>query len=153
MRNVIVKQTEKKGKGIFAAKNFKKGDIVLRMDTRKTIPKKEISKLSKDDKNHLGYIGEGRYFVISPPERFLNHSCNPNVYDKTGTLIVLRNIKKGEEMCIDYAISGFDNWKMICHCGSKNCRKIVYGDFKKLNTKLRKKYEPYLEEWYKNEFL
>ena len=95
-KNVIVKQTKKKGKGIFATRDFKKGEIVLRMNIRKIISKKDISKLSKDDKGHLGYIGQGRYFVIKFPERFLNHSCNPNVYDKIGKLIALRNIKKGE---------------------------------------------------------
>jgi len=70
-----------------------------------------------------------------------------------GTLRAIKNIKKGEEICTDYSISGFDKWEMKCHCGSSNCRKIIYGDFKKLPAKLRSKYSKYLEKWYKKEFM
>ena len=151
MKRVFVKQTEKKGKGIFAARNFKKGTMVLKFKI-KPITKKQMMRLSKDDKNHLGYAGEGRYFVLRPPERFLNHSCSPTTYDSVDRLIAMRNIKKGEEITIDYAIAGFDNWKMRCYCGSKNCRKIIHGKFTKLPKKLQKKYHKYLPGWYKKEF-
>lgn len=153
MKNVIVKRTARKGKGIFAARNFKKGDIVLKMNTKNTINLREAKKLSKDDKGHLGYIGKGRYFVIRPPERFLNHSCDPNVYDRIGTLRAMLTIKKGDEICIDYSISGFDKWKMRCYCKSPNCRKIIHGEFRKLPKDLQKKYYKYLEKWYKEEFM
>lgn len=152
-KSVIVKETLKKGKGVFAVRDFKKREIILNMNTRKTIPRKDVQKLSKDDQDHLGYIGKNRYFVMKPPERFINHSCSPNAYDKTGTLIALKNIKKGKEICTDYSINGYDDWKMICYCGSKNCRKIIYGNFFKLPKKLQKKYEPYLDDWFKKEFL
>ena len=153
MINVVVRKTNKKGKGIFAAKNFKKGQIVLKMNTKNTINLSQVKKLSKDDKGHLGYTGNGRYFVMKSPERFLNHSCDPNVYDRIGILRAIRNIRKGEEICIDYSVSGFNKWKMKCHCGSKNCRKIIHGEFKKLPVNLQEKYSKYLEKWYKKEFM
>jgi len=152
MKPVVIRETEKKGKGIFATRNFKKGETVLKFKIR-PITKEQAKKLSKDDKNHLGYAGEGRYFVMRPPERFMNHSCSPATYDKVDRIVAMKNIKKGEEITTDYSIAGFDNYRMKCHCGSKNCRRIIQGKFTKLPKKLQKKYYKYLPEWYKKEFM
>jgi len=86
------------------------------------------------------------------PERFVNHSCNPNTYHKEKKDIAIRNIKKGEEITSDYSVNGINNWKIKCLCKSKNCRKIVYGDFFKLPKKIQKQKRKYLEKWFKEKF-
>lgn len=153
MADVIIKKSKIKGKGVFAARDFKKGEVILIWDITHKIIKEEMAKLSEDEKNHLSYIGDGDYVVMKFPEKYVNHSCDPNTYVKNQKDIALRDIKKGEEITTDYSLNGVDDWKMECKCGSKNCRKIIYGDFRKLDAKTQKKYKPYLEDWYKKEIL
>ena len=59
---------------------------------------------------------------------FINHSCEPNVGpDGQITFITLRDIKVGEELCYDYAMTTDYDYKLDCHCGSKQCRRIIKG--------------------------
>ncbi|MCK9573595.1 MAG: SET domain-containing protein-lysine N-methyltransferase, partial [Candidatus Omnitrophica bacterium] len=51
--------------------------------------------------------------------RYLNHSCNANILGADpGFDIVVRDIKKGEELTYDYR-DFYDDIKMQCHCGEK----------------------------------
>ena len=152
MKKVIIRKSGIDRKGVFATRDIKKGEVVVVWRPKKIISKKGMKKLSEDDRSHTTPTGDGRYIVMGVPERYINHSCNPNTYVKKRRDIALRNIKKGEEITSDYSINGIDNWKMRCMCRSKNCRKIVYGDFFKLPKRLQKKYLPYLENWFKKKF-
>jgi SET domain-containing protein len=61
---------------------------------------------------------------------FMNHSCDPNmVYDEKDNIIAKRDIKKGEELTIDYAnfVVNVDQ-DFECRCGAKNCRKHIKKD-------------------------
>ena len=152
-KNVIVRTSKKEGKGVFALRNFKQEKIILEIDDSRLASKKDIFKLSQEDKKHTAYIGSGTYIEMKSPERYINHSCDPNAYVKNRKVIAMNDIEKDDEITFDYSINGVDGWKMVCRCSSKNCRKIVYGDFRKLNAKLQKKYYPYLEDWFKKEVL
>jgi SET domain-containing protein len=149
MPDVIVKNTGKKGKGVFALRNFKKDEVILRMDCSDVFYERDIDNISRHHLNHAYHLGHGKNFFMKSPEKFINHSCNPNAFDKQGVAFAMKNIKKGEEIIYDYSISGEEIWRMKCHCKSKNCRKVIYGQFNKLDKKTQKKYLPYLEEWYK----
>ena len=151
MKNTIIKKSKYEGKGIFALKNFKEDETIVKINHSRIVYKKDVSKLSKEDQNHTSYISGGKYIIMKSPEKYINHSCNPNVYIKNMKVIAMRNIKKGEEITFDYSINGIDSWKIKCNCGSKDCRKIIVGDFRKLNKKTQKKYLPYLEDWFKKE--
>jgi uncharacterized protein len=61
---------------------------------------------------------------------YMNHSCNYNVgFDNTGNFITIRNIKSGEELCWDYGLGESNpNFRMICKCGSKVCRRVITGN-------------------------
>ncbi len=148
MKCVFIKKTNGKGFGIFALRDFRKGEIILRMDRSDRITKNNESKMSRDGWNHVNTCGYNKYFRLKPPERFINHSCDPNSYDKNGILYAISKIKKGREITYDYSINSFENWKMLCKCGSKKCRKIVTGKFSNLPAKLQIKYRPYLEDWF-----
>jgi hypothetical protein len=80
-----------------------------------------------------------------------NHSCDPNLWfaDEL-TLVARRDIAAGEELTIDYALGTVDPaWRLICHCGSPLCRKLITGDDWKL-PELQKKYaghfSPFINE-------
>ena len=153
MKNIIIKKTGKKGKGVFANKNFKKGELVMKVDLskEKSYSRKEVDKNPKLQSEHCDYVGRGRYVISFHPYSYINHSCNPNLLIKHKTMAksaiyAMGNIKKGEELTYDYganALDSFDNpsWKsMKCNCSTKNCRKMIYSSFFKLPKYLQKKY-------------
>ena len=114
--------------------------------------KSELFASSRYLNDHAGTIGKGKYLIFGYPERCINHSCDPNVFEYKRKVIAMRNIKNGEEITFDYSICSIDDWRMKCHCGSQNCRKTVRGNFFKLPQKLQIEYLPYLDEWFKKEF-
>lgn len=89
-------------KGVFANKDFKKGEIVLRYGNLKPLTKKEFEKLPKSEKQfthkHWGVI-----YLYPIPARYVNHSSNPNTTQnlKDRYDIAIRKIRKGEEITTD----------------------------------------------------
>jgi SET domain len=63
-------------------------------------------------------------------EWYLNHSCDGNVgFSKDGDFVARRRIGKGEELVYDYGLAESNpRFRMVCSCGSTNCRKIVTGN-------------------------
>ena len=60
--------------------------------------------------------------------RFINHSCTPNcwfeVVDTTIWIRASRDIRKGEELTVDYHFSP-DVEKVPCGCGAGGCRGTI----------------------------
>ncbi|MFA5992699.1 MAG: SET domain-containing methyltransferase [Candidatus Pacearchaeota archaeon] len=155
MKEVIIKKTGKKGKGLFANKDFKEGKLIFHHDKSKLrkYSSDEISKMPDND--HADYVGHGKYIIDFHPCSYMNHSCDPNTIVKMKSILesniyALRNIKKGEELTHDYSLTAVDQidnkdgWMMDCNCGSKNCRKKIIGDFFKLPVSTQRKYYKYL---------
>lgn len=153
MKNFAVRKIGKKGKGVFASKDFKKGDFILSIKGR-VVSAEEAYNLSSHFINHICVVGNGKWALMGYPERYINHSCNPNVFDRKKRTYAMKNIKKGEELVFDYSINGpeGEDWKMKCHCHSKNCRKTVTGEFFRLPRKTQIKYLPYLDAWFRKKY-
>lgn len=66
--------------------------------------------------------------VHSNELRFINHSCNPNVFMRRAyhqvEYYALRNIRKGEELTCDYGETHHEG-QLPCQCGAKNCRGFI----------------------------
>ncbi len=124
MSDLIIKKSKIHGKGVFADRDFKKGEVILKWDLRKTILKKDIHKLSPRIRRNV-YLYKGQYIVPSSPGIYLNHSCDANTTAKNGSDIANRNILKGEEITIDMSNEAIVGLNMQCHCGSKNCKKLI----------------------------
>ncbi len=81
---------------------------------------------------------------------WINHSCDPNA-GTCGqiTLVSLKSIEPGDEVCYDYAMcDGSPVDEFACCCGSKICRGSVSGnDWKRpeLQARYRGYFSPYLE--------
>lgn len=141
------------GKGIFASKDIKKGEIIALIKGRVV---NFLVKNKKDAQHGPDWVGICHNTWIDPAEPFcyLNHSCNPNagIKGKVET-VALKNIKKDEEITIDYSITEETvNWKMKCGCGSKGCRKIIQS-IQFLPTKTFNKYYPFIGTYFKNLYL
>ncbi len=58
--------------------------------------------------------------------RHLNHSCSPNAHFRDRWLVANGQIKKGQEITIDYCATETMIAKPFdCRCGSANCRKRI----------------------------
>ena len=162
--DVIIKDAGEKGKGLFANRDFKKGEIILFNDLtriKKRYTLKEIEE-SGIDSEHWEYVGRGKYVLDYSPASYVNHSCDPNAYVEFKTLckrylIALKPIRKGEEITKDYTLEAVDQtdkegWVLECKCGSRNCRRRVTGDFFKLPKEIQMEKLPYLLTWVKRKY-
>jgi SET domain-containing protein len=81
-------------------------------------------------------------------EYYVNHSCDGNAwYVGNDLLVAKRDIKKGEEICYDYALTESDpDWILApqCLCGKALCRGKVTGNDWKL-PQLQQKYGDHFE--------
>ncbi|MFA4872420.1 MAG: SET domain-containing protein-lysine N-methyltransferase [Patescibacteria group bacterium] len=167
MKSYIVKKSKIHGNGLFANKNFKKGELIFGVDISK-LPKLEPNaKLSEEEDLHVDYAGLGKYIVGTRPYAYINHSCDPNVLVKHETIarskfFTMRDIKKGEQFTYDYGVNAMDQidkelWSTKCKCGSKNCRGTLSTCFLKQPIEIQRKYYKYLPQSlkrkYKNKFL
>jgi SET domain-containing protein len=157
--NLKVCDTKNYGKGVFAKRGIKKNELlavfggyIKKLSEEKKLPKEIQDEGVQINENFsLGIIKKVQFEEAS----FFNHSCDPNAGFKGQIfLVAMKNIKKGEQICFDYAmvLSKSKNakfYKLRCLCGSKNCRKyITDNDWKK--PELQKKYEGYFQ-WYLQE--
>ncbi|MBU1201734.1 MAG: SET domain-containing protein [Nanoarchaeota archaeon] len=124
MKDVIVKKSKIEGSGVFANKDFKKGEVVLKWDTSKQLSTKEVEKVPEDEKKYVSFVNN-KYTLMRPPERYVNHSCNANTNVGDFCDVAKRDIKKGEEITGDYSQDTTPDFEMKCTCGSKNCKGII----------------------------
>lgn len=155
MKNVVVKRSRISGKGVFSSKNFREGEVILEIDDSYVVS--DSSRLTKEQHEfELDYLADGKIVIMQAPERYMNHSCDPNSYVKTVNgirkVFAMRDIQKGEEIVGDYSINGHNEGTFKCRCGSKNCRLVYQGNFFKLPKALQKKYLPYLDDWFVEQF-
>jgi SET domain-containing protein len=151
-KNLTVKKCNN-GLGLFAKKNFKRGEIILEF-IGKIVHRSEIDKVKNEKTKKLiddysiqidkdiFLLGTGQDKKIY--DDFINHSCDPNAYvfinGNKVLLIALKNIKKNEEITYDYSTTMYnDSWSIKCHCGSKKCRGYI-KEFKYLPSKIKMKY-------------
>lgn len=123
--DITVKDSLIHGRGVFAQKDFKEGDVVIKWNTSKLLSKDEINKLPKEEQRYLSYYEDGKYILHQPPARFVNHSCDPNTMAKDGADVAIRNIKAGEEITADYTKEKIPDLNFKCNCGSRDCKGII----------------------------
>jgi hypothetical protein len=124
---------DKGGYGIFANTFVTAGDLLVVWGGN-VVTGEQFAQLSPREKMHSIQIEEDLYQVPSRPEPepgdFINHSCTPNAgLSSSISLVALRDIELGEEICFDYAMSdGSPYDEFECACGTPFCRGRVTGD-------------------------
>jgi len=141
-----IKESKTQGKGIFAKEDIKKGEIIG-IKVGHIVTYEEAVRLEKKLGEYSLQISDN--FFLCPKTKdevedtalFINHSCDPNVGPLGQIIFVaLKDIKGGEELCCDYAMTTSKDYKLKCSCGSKKCRKIITGEDWKLKE-LQEKYK------------
>ena len=59
---------------------------------------------------------------------YSNHSCDPNLgLHGEITFVARRDIRAGEELTHDWAMTDDDDYSVECNCGAPDCRKMLTG--------------------------
>jgi hypothetical protein len=130
-KKFAIKDTSKYGKGVFASRDIKKGEVI-RVFGGKTMGINDFVEQVNTDKEDIDdplQVGKRTYLNLDKTSRSFNHSCDPNAaLRKRSELFALQDIPKGKEITYDYSLTiAPTKWAMRCKCGSKNCRKVL-GD-------------------------
>jgi len=128
---LAIRKSRINGKGCFATIDFKRGrkigeyagERITDLEARKRARKRRFLRICDID---------GRFSLDGSRggngTHYINHSCDPNAYMKTlyGHVLffALRNIRRGEEITIDYEQTLLPDSKR-CFCGAKNCRGTI----------------------------
>lgn len=141
---------DKGGYGVFTREPLEK-DEVLAVWGGVVVPGERLDEFSEYAQTH-GLQVEDDLFLIplteDDPADYFNHSCNPN----TGllgqiTLVAMRSIDAGEEICFDYAMSDSNPYdEFECGCGSPLCRgRVTAQDWKRKD--LQQRYKGYFSAY------
>lgn len=149
-----VRRTGKYGWGVYATKPLKKNELVA-VAGGYVMTLSEIKKLPKRLEYFSFQIEEQLYFGVKKSNEVeddcrFNHSCAPNLGQRNQlSLVALRDIKAGEELTFDYAmtlcrINGAPLFKMKCYCNKQECRRVITDEDWKI-PQLQKKYGSYFQ--------
>ena len=142
--------TQKGGRGLYARDAIRRGDLLV-VFAGSALEGKDIPGLSSEQRRLLLQVEEDLYLLshVEGWADWVNHCCDPNAGLRGQvTLVAMRDIERGEEICYDYAMSdgssydGFD-----CRCGAPICRHHVTGDDwmkEELWERYRGYFSPYL---------
>ena len=140
---------EKGNCGVFARQPVKKGELIS-LCGGKILSSDAIDRGMVNFTQQVLQI-EDEFYLFNPsmdPADCFNHSCDPNV-GMTGQigLIAMRDILKGEEICLDYAMCDGSNYdEFECSCGAPDCRSRITGeDWKR--PELWERYEGYFSPY------
>jgi len=101
MNDVIIGEGNLAGKGVYAARDFKKGEIVIKYNL-KALTKEEFDNLPQSEKE-FAHTHRGVIHLYSEPERYVSHSDKPNTWQDLENFydIALRDITEGEMITTD----------------------------------------------------
>ena len=137
---LIVKNTEGKGRGVFAKDRIARNETVLEF-LGPRVRYKDVGDFGR-------HLQVGKRTFLGPSgllDDLVNHSCEPNFglvsHGRRVYLVSLGNISPGEEITFDYSTSmgNCDDSQMECLCGASSCRGVIQK-FEALPLVLQKKY-------------
>jgi uncharacterized protein len=160
---VSVRESKIHGQGVVAERAFLQGDLVLEIDD--SDPVLDRASLTPEEEIFIDVFvtidGEPKTTWMKSPEKFINHSCEPNAYVRTDLASGVRrtwawkDIRRGDELTWDYALNIWEEWvgPVPCNCGAEHCRRIIQGNYFTLPRETQRKYLPFLDEPFKKRFM
>ena len=157
-----VSESKIHGVGVFAKRSFLKGDLLLEIDD--SDPVLDRGRLTPEQAIFIDVFvaadGTQKVTWMKSPEKFINHSCDPNSYVRTDMRTGVRrvwarkNIPRGDELTWDYALNIWEEWvhPAPCLCGAENCLGMIRGNYFTLPREFQRRYLPLLDEPFKKRF-
>ena len=154
--DVFVAESGIHGLGLFAKRDFAKGELVLPIDDSRVVDEDHPLRPEFGEYEYCcDYLARDTVVLMRSPECRINSSCDPNTYVKTinGSRYVIARkfIESGDEITYDYIINfhGGEVWQ--CHCGAPRCRGFVAASFFDLPLESQLEYLALLDEWFVSE--
>jgi hypothetical protein len=115
------------GTGVFAIHLRSRGEILLAIDDTRIVDERHPIRAEAGELgDHCDCLPDGTTVLMQEPERYINHSCDPNAFvysiERRRFVLALHDIDAGEEILYDYALNALANEEMECRCGASNCR-------------------------------
>lgn len=152
----IIKDSIVHGRGLYAARDIRKGERALEYVGEK-ISKAESERRAAIILERSRITGQGAVYIFTLNKthdidgsvdwndaRLVNHSCDPNCEAQIirGRIwyIALRPIPEGTELSVNYGFD-FENWEdHPCRCGMHNCVGFIVAEehWPKLKRTIRK---------------
>jgi SET domain-containing protein len=101
--NIIVKPSAIEGFGVFAKREFEKGEIVLIWHPT-MLTKEKLSNVPEEHKRYVNILEGGASVLMNIPERYINSSDKPNTHVVRTTDVAIRDILVGEEITSNYSL-------------------------------------------------
>jgi uncharacterized protein len=144
---------DKGGYGVYAKTPLQKGELIVVWGGY-MLTGEQFHQLPPHARQHSLQVEENIFQVpVRPddPADMINHACEPNAGLRGNiSLVAMRPIRAGEEICFDYAMSdGSPYDEFVCGCGSKLCRGRVTGnDWQRADLQQRYNgyFSPYLQQ-------
>ncbi len=152
MSDVEIRPSSIEGLGLFATRPFCAGERIRQINVvREITPTSPLREELGERLDHCDYPN-GKVILLGTPDRYINHSCDPNAYvlyeNDRSLLVARRDIPAGQEITCDYNINITGGTAWPCHCGSGRCRGTTVGDFFRLPIEIQREYHPLLAEWF-----
>ena len=142
---------DKGGRGVFAREPIARGDLLV-VFAGSVLEGEHLAQLAPDQRRLVLQVDEDHYLLseVEGWADWVNHCCEPNAGLRGQvTLVAMRDIAAGEEICYDYAMSDgspYDGFE--CRCERAGCRGRVSGDdwmLEQLWERYRGHFSPYLQ--------
>ena len=148
-----VRESKIHGRGLFATADIAKDEIVAvkggHVVDRKTLreaitPRLGPVEIQIDDDLFIAPVTEEQRELSM---LYSNHSCDPNLGLRGEiTFVAMRDIRAGEELTHDWAMTDNDDYFVECNCGTPDCRKTLTGkDWQRPD--LQKRYPGYFSAY------
>ncbi len=152
LADVEVRRSRIEGLGVFAARTFRAGDRIRRVNVVREITRERPIREDLGERaDHCSYP-DGKVVLFGLPDRHVNHSCDPNAWEQyegdCSYLVARREIAAGEEITCDYNVNIVEGTAWPCRCGAARCQGEVVGDFFRLPVEWQREYRPLLAEWF-----
>jgi hypothetical protein len=147
-----VKPSSIHGTGLFARRTYRTGETILVREERPVTAEQPLDAGRGEIEAHCDWLEGGRQVYLGHPERFINHSCDPNAFlrrrDGVSHVVALKPIRSNDEIVMHYGVNLSDGTPWRCNCGSERCLGVVPGDFFSLPLDRQIELSPLLAPWF-----
>jgi uncharacterized protein len=127
--HIFVMDSEIHGEGIFTSVDIPAGEKIMIISGVIISSKECVRRENEEDNVYIFWVNDNCYIDTSMTSKikYLNHHCdfNCDIIDRDERslfLVAYRDIKKGEELTIDY---GYDEIYEYCNCDKCLYRKAI----------------------------
>ncbi len=126
---IFVRESEIHGEGLFTSVDIPAGEKIVVISGDIITSKECVRRENEEDNVYIFWVNDDCYIDTSMSKKikYLNHHCdfNCDIIDRDAEslyLVAYRDIKKGEELTIDY---GYDEIYEYCKCGKCIYREAI----------------------------